>query len=259
MRLTVLGSCASYAGAGRACSGHLVESGDTRILLDCGNGVLANLACVVDPASLDAVFVTHPHPDHYLDLYALHALLRYAPDGPVAPLRLCAPAGLFERMGCLLSDRGKAELARAFDVEPLVGGSPVVVGDLTVTPHPVDHTRESFALVVEDGRGRLCYTGDTQSGPAAVSAARGADLLLAEATLPAEYAGRAPHMTGRDAGMLALEAGVGALVLTHVWPTASREDIADETRAVWDGDVKLADELATFEVESGRETTDGTT
>jgi len=259
VRLTVLGSCASYAGAGRACSGHLVESGDTRVLLDCGNGVLANLARVVDPASLDAVFVTHPHPDHFVDLYALHALLRYAPDGPVAQLRLYLPTDLFERMGCLLSDRGKREFAEAFDTEPLVGGSPVVVGDLTVTPYPVDHTSESFALVVEDGRRRLCYTGDTRPGPAAVSAARGAGLLLAEATLPAEYSGRAPHMTGRDAGMLAREAGAGTLVLTHIWPTASREGIAEEARSVWDGDVKLADELATFEVASGRETTDGTT
>ena len=111
MRVTVLGSSASYAGPGQACSGYLVEHADVRVLMDCGNGVVANLAAVADPTTLDAVFITHEHPDHFLDIYALAALLRYAPQGPLAPLALWLPPGLFERMGCLLSERGRDELA----------------------------------------------------------------------------------------------------------------------------------------------------
>ena len=53
MRLTILGSSASYADAGRACSGYLIENAGTRVLLDCGHGVLANLTQVIDPAMLD--------------------------------------------------------------------------------------------------------------------------------------------------------------------------------------------------------------
>jgi ribonuclease BN (tRNA processing enzyme) len=114
MRLTVLGSAASYADVGRACSGYLVEDGETRLLLDCGHGALANLGGVCDPRTLDAVFITHAHPDHVVDLYALQALLRYAPEGPAPPVRLHGPKGLLERMSCLLGERGGVELVEAF-------------------------------------------------------------------------------------------------------------------------------------------------
>ena len=79
MRLTVLGSSASYAGPGQASAGYLIEGGDARVLFDCGSGVLAKLQRVADPHGLDAIFITHGHPDHFVDLYGFQALLRYAP------------------------------------------------------------------------------------------------------------------------------------------------------------------------------------
>jgi len=248
MRLTVLGSAASYAGPGQACAGHLVETETTRILLDCGNGVLANLARVADPLALDAVFITHGHPDHFLDLYALQALLRYAPEGPADPLPLCLPHGLFEDMRCFLSDRGNAELKAAFVVHDMIEGESVAAGDLLVTPRRVEHTDDAFALVVTDGKATLCYTSDTAPGDAVLSAATGCDLLLAEATLPEQYRGRAPHMTAAEAGELARAAGAGELVLTHVWPTNDRKVMAAEARAAFGGPVTVASEFDTFVV-----------
>ncbi len=250
MRLTVLGSSASYAGAGQACAGHLVESGDTALLLDCGNGTLANLGQVLDPLRLSAVFVSHSHPDHFLDLYALQALLRYAPDGPAAPLDLFVPAGLFERMACLLSERGAAELAAAFRPHVHAPGVPVRVGDLTVEPREVDHTAGSFAFRVDNGTATLCYTADTAFGPKIREAAKGADLLLAEATLPPAYAGAAPHMTAAEAGELACEAGAATLVLTHVWPTNDREQMAAQAAKACDSNVFVAREFDSFDVSS---------
>lgn len=250
MRLTVLGSAASYAGPGQACAGHLVQTETTRVLLDCGNGVLANLARVAEPTTLDAVFITHGHPDHFLDLYALQALLRYAPEGPVGPLPLCLPHGLFEDMTCFLSDRGNSELKAAFTVHDMIEGESVAVGDLIVTPRRVEHTDDTFALVVSDGEATLCYTSDTAPGDAARAAATGCDLLLAEATLPEQYRGRAPHMTAAEAGELARAAGARALVLTHVWPTNDREAMGAEARAAFGGSVTVAREFDTFEVEA---------
>ncbi len=114
MRLTVLGSAASHARAGQACAGHLVESGKTRLLFDCGNGALANLYRVADPYSIGAVFVTHNHPDHYVDLYSMQAMLRYAPQGPMPSVPLYMPEALFGTMQMLLSERGAAEFRKAF-------------------------------------------------------------------------------------------------------------------------------------------------
>jgi len=252
MRLTVLGSSASYAGPGEACAGYLVEGGGARVLFDCGNGVLAKLARVADPLTLDAVFVTHGHPDHFVDLYALQALLRYAPAGPASALPLWAPNGLFERMQALLSDRGRTELYEAFECSELIAGEPVRVRDLTVTPRPVEHTEPTFALVAEADGVRLCYTADTAPTEGVVAAARDADLLLAEATLPDAYAGRAPHLTAAQAGALARDADVSALVLTHVWTTNDRSAMVVEAAAEFDGPVSVASEYAMYEVRPAR-------
>lgn len=249
MRLTVLGSAASYPDAGRACAGHLITDGASSVLLDCGNGVLSNLGKVTDPAKLDAVFITHAHVDHFADVYALQAAVRYAPDGPLPPLPLYLPEGLFERLGAVLTPHGAAELAEAFDPQVLTAGAPVMVGGLTITPHEVDHVAPTFALVVEAGGGRLCYTSDTRPGPSVASAARGADTVLAEATLPPAFSGRAPHMTPGEAADLAASAGARTLVLTHLWPTVDRAAATREAGERFGGRVIVADELVTIDID----------
>lgn len=248
MRLTVLGSAASYPDAGRACAGYLVASGPTSILLDCGNGVLSNLGKILDPTRLTAVFISHPHIDHFADLYALEAALRYAPSGPMPPLPLYVPEGLFELMGRVLTAHGARELTEAFDAHELAAGEPVRVDGLTVTPWPVDHVDTTFALVVDEGTSRLCYTSDTRLGDGVREAAHGASLLLADATLPEVFAGRAPHMTPAEAGSLARDAGADTLVLTHLWPSVDRSEALTQAGAVFGGRAIVAEEMDAFEI-----------
>jgi ribonuclease BN (tRNA processing enzyme) len=250
MRLTVIGSAASYPGAGQACSSYLIEADGGAVLLDCGTGSLSNLAKVFDPLALDAVFITHSHPDHFLDLFALQAAIRYAPSGPVpvGPIPLHMPPGLFEAMACLLDERGRDDMRAAFTCEVLREGEAVHVGPLAVTPLPVEHIPDTFALRVTDGAATLCYTADSRLGLPVREAARGAGFLLAEATLPLQYAGKAPHMTGAEAGQLASESGAGTLVLTHLWPTADRAELLAAARGAFDGEVMLATELLALEV-----------
>ncbi len=248
MRVTILGSSASYAPSGRACSGYLVEAGGVQVLMDCGNGAVANLSGFTDPRALDAVFVTHAHPDHIADLYCLQALLRYAPEGQAPPLRLHGPAGLLARLSCLVSDRGARELAEAFDEDPLRVGRSFTYGPLAVSAWEVEHSGESFALVVEGAGRKVCYTGDASPGALVEAAAAGCDLLLAEATLPERYSGAAPHMTASEAGRLAERAGAGRLVLTHVWPTNGITETLEAARAVYPGPVSVAAEGDVMEV-----------
>jgi len=248
MRLTILGSAASFAGPGHACAGYLVESAGTNLLMDCGNGSLANLAQGIEPGTLDAVFITHEHPDHYADLYALQALLRYAPDGPAGKLALYLPAGLFERIASPLNERGREEFAEAFRVFELAEATTVMVDEVAVTPVGVDHIEPTYALVVEDASSRLCYTADTGPGIRVLAAAASCDLLLAEATLPEEYAGAAPHMTAAQAGSLAYSAGALRLVLTHLWPTVNRDDAVAAASAAFGSLASVANELDTFDI-----------
>ena len=248
MRLTVLGSAASTVGPGQACSGHHLEAGEARVLFDCGNGVISNLGTVGDPTALDAVFITHNHPDHYVDIYVLQAALRYAPEGPHAPIPLYAPPGLPERMKLLLSERGGRAFDDAFVTVPLVAGEAIEIGGLRVTPFEVVHTAPTFALRAECDGASMLYTSDTAPGEHAVIAARDVDLLLAEATLPEEYSGRAPHMTAAEAGRLARDANAGALVLAHVWPTNDRAEMARVAGVEFGGPVKVAEEFDVFDI-----------
>jgi ribonuclease BN (tRNA processing enzyme) len=219
-----------------------VTDGGAALLLDCGSGVVSQLGRVHSPLDLEGIVVSHAHPDHVVDLFAMQALLRYAPEGPAPPMRLWGPAGLMDRMACLLSEHGSAELREAFATEALAAFEPFDVGSLRVRPVPVDHGEDAFALIVA-GSGTLCYTGDAPFGSALVEAAQGADVLLAEATLPELYAGIAPHMTATEAATVAAEAGVRMLVLTHLWPTTDRDTMRREAQEVFDGEIMLASEL----------------
>jgi ribonuclease BN (tRNA processing enzyme) len=250
MRVTVLGSAASYSGAGRACAGHFVEAAGARVLFDCGNGVMANFAQIGSPDSLDAVFITHNHPDHYADIYVLHAALRYAPSGPASPMPLYLPEGLWERIPLLLSERGAADIAEAFVPITLTPGEPVLLGGLKVTPIPVEHTDPTLALVAEADGVRFVYTSDTAPCAGVREAVAGADFVLAEATLPEQYSDCAPHMTATQAGRIAREGGARALALTHVWPTNDRAEMARNASDAFGRQVVVAKEFDTFDIHS---------
>ncbi len=248
MQLTILGSSASYAGPDQACSGYLVEHDGTTLMIDCGNGTLANAGHVTDVTSLDAVLVSHAHTDHFLDLYALEAALRFAPEGPLGSLPIYLPEGLWERMCALLPASGAAHLAEAFEPHVLQAGQTLTFDELEVTVHPVDHDGPAFAFSIDGPDGRLVYTGDTRDGAGVRMAADDCDVLVAECTLPTEYAGRGPHMTPAEAGALAKSSGAELLVLSHLWPTADHDRLLREAGEAFGGETVLAEELLTIDM-----------
>lgn len=249
MRLTILGSSASYPAAGRACAGYLLQSGGTNVLMDCGNGVLSNLGKLVDPTRLAAVFISHGHMDHYADVFGLQAALRYAPSGPIAPLPLYLPEGLFPHMQEALGGRAAEELAAAFEVHVLRAGDDIEVGPLRVTPRPVEHVGAAFALVAHDGGERMCYTSDSKPGDTVRAAARGVQVVMADSTMPQQYEDKAPHMTPRQAAAVARDVGAHTVVLTHLWPTLDRDEARAQAEAVFDGRVVIASELEWLDID----------
>ena len=85
MRITVLGKSPSWQDAGGACSGYLLQDGDTSLLMDCGNGVFSKLRQHIDYVELDAVLISHLHADHFLDLIPFAYALTYAPRQQPVP------------------------------------------------------------------------------------------------------------------------------------------------------------------------------
>lgn len=240
VKLTVLGSHASYAGPGNACSGYLYETETTHLLVDCGNGVLGHLARIMDPLMVDAIVVTHGHPDHFGDLYVFESLLRYAPEGPAGSIPLYAQPGLFEQVSASLCGFGRSQLDKAFSLHNLGAGSPFRVGDIDVMPFAVEHSVPTVGLRISAGGRTIVYSADTSPFPGLVHELRGADLALVDATMPEPFAGRAPHLTARQAGEAAQAAGIPELALVHLWPTNDESASLAEGSSAFGGPVSVA-------------------
>jgi ribonuclease BN (tRNA processing enzyme) len=220
LTLTVLGSCGSYPGPGRAASSYLVEGGGVRLWMDAGSGGLANLQRHVALADLDAVVISHRHPDHWHDIEGLAVASRY--DLGLDPIPLYAPEGLRQLM------LGPAD---AFSWNRVGDEDRVVIGGLALAFSRTDHGPETLAVRVEGEGATLGYSADT--GPRWSLEALGSDLDLAlcEATYLADREGTLQHLSARQAGAAARSAGAAQLVITHLQPRvdadAARREAAD--------------------------------
>jgi ribonuclease BN (tRNA processing enzyme) len=200
MRLTVLGKSPSWQDADGACSGYLIEEGDTCLLMDCGNGVFSKLRRYRDYGSVDAVVISHLHADHFLDLVPFSYALTYAPKRQPVPIqrwpgdptprtpRLICPPGSRETFRRVVGAWGNEDLIEnAFDLEEYGVDDKPRIGSLTIEFTSVPHFTETFALRLlssANGGGWLAYGADSSPNEEVVEFARGADLFMIEATLP---------------------------------------------------------------------------
>jgi ribonuclease BN (tRNA processing enzyme) len=217
VKLTVVGCSGSGPGPKSPASSYLVEHDGFRLLLDLGNGAFGALQGLVDPDTVDAVFLTHLHADHCLDIAPFVVWHRYSGRASGRRIPLFAPAGADSRLA-LAYDGDGAALTDVFDFAVVTPGS-MTIGpfavDLARTAHPVECNAVRLAV----GGRSLVYTGDTGPCEQVVDLARGADVLLAEAAHPpGPGMPMGLHLTGREAGEHAAAAGVGRLLLTHVPP-----------------------------------------
>jgi len=255
MRLTVLGKSPAWTDAGGACSGYLVEGEEGRaFLLDCGNGTFGKLRSRRDYRDVEAVLISHLHGDHLLDLVPFAYALTVGPAaGSGSRPRLLAPVGAEAFLRRLAGTWDSEELLiRAFALEEYEAGAELELGGLTARAHEVPHFGPTNAIELRGpGGGRIVYGADGRYSDELVAAASGAEVLIAEATLPepdpAPLAERG-HMCAREAGDLATRAGVGRLVLTHISDELDPGQALAAAGSAFDGPVEIAAEGSTFEV-----------
>jgi ribonuclease BN (tRNA processing enzyme) len=254
MRLTTVGTGNAAPSPRRVNAGHLVEAGQTRLLMDCGSGVVHRMATLgIDWRAITHVAITHFHYDHTLDVPTLfYAWVYGALHRRAEPVTLIGPPGteaLLQQMGALAADDLRAK-GFPVAIRELAHGSAVEAGDLRVEAHKVPHTAESIAYSVTQGGRRVVYTGDTGPDPAFRAWAAGADVLLSECSLPRSMA-VPTHMTPEDCAELAAEARPGVLALTHFYPPVEGEDIRGIIASRFDGAVVLAEDGWFTEIEDG--------
>jgi ribonuclease BN (tRNA processing enzyme) len=235
VELTVLGCSGSYGGPlSNACSGYLIRSGDTTICVDCGNGTLGHLQQHADIEQLTAVVLTHEHPDHCVDLYGLHVLVRYGIERK--PVPVLAPVGLEAHLGALVG----GDWGDAFEWNVISDGDHAELGSLSVSFSRTDHPPPTYGVEIAGDGSRLVYTSDTGPGWTVGAFAPGADLVLSEATYLEDDKASPLHISAHEAGVAAREAGARRLMLTHLWPQNDQRRAVEEGSEAFGEPVMLA-------------------
>jgi len=178
--------------------------------------------------------------------------------GRQAPLSVvCRPEHVESLRGLLTMfrawERPDAFALRLTPVDLAVGARAFTSGRLRVSTAPNDHgPMPNFAVRVDvDGGGAAVYSSDTRPSDDVVTLARGAEMLVHEATflerdrLPGPASA---HSSAADAGRIAARAEVQRLILTHVGAAYHDgvEALAAEARSHFDGDVRVAEELGSY-------------
>ncbi len=255
VEVTVVGSGTVVPRLARRQSCVVVRAGGETLVFDLGSGAVRGMVRAgLDPFSVDRIFFTHFHPDHTVDVVPLMFGMKYGADEErEKPLSLSGPEPF-----CWFFDR----VTDAWG-EWMIGDYPTKVTEL---PHrcpspielpgghrlswaPAEHRPESIAYRLQEGENGapLVYTGDTEYSASIVELARGAHTLLVECSFPDEM--EVPgHLTPSGVARSAREAGVGQVVLTHIYPQADEMDLAREVGRGFDGEVLVAEDGLEFSV-----------
>lgn len=224
-RAVILGSCGAWPEAGRACSGFVVENEGFRIVLDLGYGTLPRLFDVLGSSvgdGIDAVAITHGHPDHMVDLHGLFRA-RWFARRDAAPIPLFCPRLVIDVLRTLEVDDADA-VERVFDWHELPAATHEV-GPFRLDSFDLPHFVTNAGIRLSARDMRVSYTGDTGPSDALEHLGREADLFIVEATSRHQQPGVAAgpdgprmHLTAEDAGRAAAAADARRLLLTHFWP-----------------------------------------
>ncbi len=243
LTVTVLGSSGVFADVDTACSGFLVRAGGTNVMMDAGGGTLANLQRHLSPVDLDAVVLSHSHPDHWLDVPVLRNALKYVLDSPAA-IDLYGTDETLTLAEALCSDG----LEPTFTPHVIEDGAEFSVGPIRWRCSRTDHPVETMGLRAEfDGRS-VGYSADT--GPRwSVGELGTLDLAIIEATYLARDEPADPvHLSARQAGALARAGGARRLALTHLLPGSSVDEAVAEASDAYGSPVEVAAMHHTFTI-----------
>jgi ribonuclease BN (tRNA processing enzyme) len=238
MRLTILGGCGAWPAAGQACSGYLVEHDGFRLLIDPGYATVPRLLQLVAADRVDAVFVSHGHPDHCADLNPL-LRARALRDDPPGPLPVYSLPGALDAV--LALDR-PGMLTDAYVLHEFTAGDRFGIGPFRAQTRLLPHWLPNAGIRLMAGDRVLAYTGDTGPSDEVATLARDADLLLAEASYVDEVPedSRLYLTSARQAGRQARDAGTRGLLLTHLFPGTDADAARAAAAAEYDGAIAIA-------------------
>lgn len=242
----VLGSSGSWPAPGLPSSGYVVSDGASRIIMDLGFGTMPRLA---DPLNVDAVVVSHRHPDHCADVLALYHLWAYGGRRKVG-VPLIAPQSTLNSLAAFVEARSGNRFWEVFLAAPVEPGMTRHVGTFDLSFFAVDHSVSAVATRVVAGRQSVFYTGDTGLAGEWWKAVPRSDLILSEASWQGDGDGGdyTQHLTATQAGQVAAQIGADQLVVTHLKPGLDPVRSVAEAQTTFPGPVSHADPGRIIEV-----------
>ena len=230
MKLKVLGTQSPYNTKKHNCPGFLIQDGEDTLMLDCGSGTHKMLKYPKDLQNL-SVIISHLHRDHYNDIYNLqyasyvfHNQKRI--EKPINIYLPTTPSSIYEDI-----TTESNSFAKYYEISE---NAKINIGNMEVTFCATHHPVETYAIKVTNGAKSIVYTSDTSFSAKSkiVEFAKGADLLICESSLLESYGFPEinSHLTAIQAGIIAKEAKVKKLMLTHFWPEELPRKYVKEAR-----------------------------
>lgn len=235
MKLTVIGCFGAYPKPGGATSGYLVEEGETKVLLDCGSGVLARLQEHLPLYELDGVVLTHYHPDHCADF----GCLQYA---VMIDTQLQRRTKGFTAWGP--GEKERLTYGTYCQGRSYLEGASFQIGSLTFEWMQNIHEIPSCAIRISNPAGcSIVYSGDTGYYRELADFAGGTNCFLCESSFYGGYTGHIKeHLNCEQAAMLAKAAKAKQLVLTHFPHFGDIHTMLEQAGSLYDGKLLLAEQ-----------------
>jgi ribonuclease BN (tRNA processing enzyme) len=248
VEVTILGSQGTWPGPGGQTCGYLVSHDEAHLWVDAGTGTFARLQEHVSLGDIGGMLITHGHPDHFVDMIPAFYARHYGKMGEPG-LPFYSPDGFTDLAALLVSENGRNVMAEAYDFRVAKEEESFELGPFRITPYEMTHVGvKALGYRIEAGGVVLAYTGDTGPCDEVVELARDADVFLAEATYQDTSNLMPFHLSARQAGEIAQQAGVRRLVLTHLTPDLDPVISLREAAEAFDGVVDLAITAMVLEV-----------
>jgi len=243
MRLTILGNCGPYPRSGGACSGYLLEEEGFKILIDCGNGILSRLLSITPLKEIDCIILSHLHSDHMSDIMVMrYAIALNKKDTVEKSIPLYAPISPKEIYDSI-------QFNKAFILNPLTESTVLNFGKMEFKFKLMEHSIETYGIIIKNEDKKFVYSSDTKLCDSIIEISKDADLLLCECNLlQADLNDEIYHLSAKQVGSLARNCRVKRVLLTHLWPEYSYDEILREVKEEFNGEVEIAKELYSYEL-----------
>ena len=249
MELTLLGTGCPKVDFKRFGPSNLVSTNKTKILVDCGSGVTQRLDQIkVSSADIDALFLTHLHSDHVVDIYQLiisswHSYrtkpwIIYGPKGTKKFVKKMMDTWKEERTLRIKYEARSSIKAFNIIVKEFRTLGKIIIKDLKIQYFEVDHKPVKFAYgfnFIHNNK-KLTISGDTRPCENIMKYGQNADVLLHEVFIDGElketnkmrsrqtlHNVRSYHTPSSILGKIAKLTNCKKLVLTHLVPTKFNE------------------------------------